>query len=168
MSDSFAPTSIGELSADTAAVAVPSRAVATTDRQAFRIGKLQLAVSFEAASELAELPTIYRIPGTAKAILGVVNLHGNVVPVFDLHTYFGESHIPGERTLLLVLGRGVRAAAIMIDGLPKRKKFLPEEAISRDALIPVLHDFSIGAWAQADGFWCDFAHEALLETLSRG
>jgi chemotaxis signal transduction protein len=156
MTDIFQPTSMETLAGAGGLPAAPSRSVETTDRQGFRIG------------ELAELSTIYRVPGAAKAIQGVVNLHGNVVPVFDLHAHFGESRSADERTMLLVLGRGASAAAVMIDGLPKRKKFLPEEAIAPSVLASALQDYAAGAWAQSDGFWCDFAHEALLEWLARG
>jgi twitching motility protein PilI len=145
----------------------PSRPAVTIDRQGFLIGDLQLLVSFETASELAEMQKIYRIPGVSRAILGVANLHGNVMPVFDLHARFGQVRSATSRQMLLVFGRGEKGAAIVIDGLPRRKRFLPEEAVPLDTIPPVVGEYAAAAWAQTDGVWADFSHEALFDELVR-
>ena len=67
-------------------------------------------------------------------LLGLVNLHGRIVPLFDLAALFETEHLPREKRMLLVIGHGNDAAGIVIDGLPRRMVFLPEAQIVPPAL----------------------------------
>ena len=62
-------------------------------------------------------------------LLGLVNLHGRIVPLFDLAALFETEHLPREKRMLLVIGHGEDAAGIVIDGLPRRMAFAPESQI---------------------------------------
>ena len=98
-------------------------------RQAFRIGHMRLLAPFATASELVEMPNVYPLPRMPANLLGLVNLHGRIVPLFDLAALFETEHLPREKRMLLVIGHGNDAAGIVIDGLPRRMVFPPE---SRD------------------------------------
>ena len=52
-----------------------------------------------------------------------MNLHGRIVPLFDLAALFETQHLPREKRMLLVIGHGNDAAGIVIDGLPRRMVF---------------------------------------------
>ena len=100
-------------------------------RQAFRIGHMRLLAPFATASELVEMPNVYPLPRMPANLLGLVNLHGRIVPLFDLAALFETQHLPREKRMVLVIGHGNDAAGIVIDGLPRRMVFLPETQISR-------------------------------------
>ena len=97
-------------------------------RQAFRIGHMRLLAPFATASELVEMPNVYPLPRMPANLLGLVNLHGRIVPLFDLAPLFETQHLPREKRMLLVIGHGDAAAGIVIDGLaaphgvPARKR----------------------------------------------
>ena len=95
-------------------------------RQAFRIGHMRLLAPFATASELVEMPNVYPLPRMPANLLGLVNLHGRIVPLFDLAALFETQHLPREKRMLLVIGHGDAAAGIVIDGLPRRMVFQPE------------------------------------------
>ena len=103
-------------------------------RQAFRIGHMRLLAPFATASELVEMPNVYPLPRMPANLLGLVNLHGRIVPLFDLAALFETQHLPREKRMLLVIGHGNDAAGIVIDGLPRRMVFLPETQILPPAL----------------------------------
>src|SRR6186713_1813919 len=103
-------------------------------RQAFRIGHLRLVLPFATASELVEMPNVYPLPRMPANLLGLVNLHGRIVPLFDLAALFETQHLPREKRMLLVIGHGNDAAGIVIDGLPRRMAFMPESQIVPPAL----------------------------------
>ena len=63
-----------------------------------------------------------------------MNLHGRIVPLFDLAALFETQHLPREKRMLLVIGHGDDAAGIVIDGLPRRMVFQPENEIIPPAL----------------------------------
>src|SRR5687767_14345473 len=103
-------------------------------RQAFRIGHLRLLAPFATASELTEMPNVYPLPRMPANLLGLVNLHGRIVPLFDLAALFETQHPPREKRMLLVMGHGDAAAGIVINGLPQRMAFMPEARIIPPAL----------------------------------
>ncbi len=167
------PIHTGHISADALAgnhvdnVVLP---VETTHRQGYRIGALRLLIKFDEATELMELPTIYRVPGAVRDIHGIANLHGNVVPVFSLHDKLGQAsegrRSISEKSMLLVLGKRDRMAGVLIDGLPVRKRFLPEEACALNDIPDVMKNYASAAWRQSDGIWIDFDCASLLSELA--
>ena len=46
-------------------------------------------IRFEDGSELTELPDLYRLPNAPGWVRGMANLHGVLIPVFDLAGYLG-------------------------------------------------------------------------------
>ena len=143
------------------------------ERQGFRIGSLNLLCRFEAASELAEMPTLYRLPGTPSDILGLANLHGAVVPVFELSTRFHLQRETKTRAMLLVIGHGDLAAGLVIDGLPLRKKFLGGEEIN---IVDILNAASapelikmvaVSGYKQDDTVWIELDFEQLFERIAQ-
>lgn len=94
------------------------------DRQGFRVGELQLMVSYEAGSQLSEVPPLYRLPNSPDWFSGMVNLQGKLTPVFDMASYLGVDVSPQVKRMLLVLGHGADAVGVMIDGLPERLRWI--------------------------------------------
>ena len=136
-------------------------------REGFRIGALNLMVRYEDGSELAEMPPVCRLPNAPGWFLGMTNLHGTLVPVFDPAARWGTSHGEGARNMLLVLGHGEQRAALVIDGLPARLKPTPEDRL-QDAPEPSALAGCVGATHRIDGDdWMDLNCAALLERLQR-
>jgi twitching motility protein PilI len=133
------------------------------DRQGFRIGELQLLARFDATSELSELPTIFRLPGTPLGVKGLANLHGHVVPVFELAHFFAVTHRADAKPMLLVLGTGEEAVGVIIDGLPQRKRFALEDAVTAAHEPEVLAKYSLGSYRDASGIWTELDAEHFFE-----
>ncbi|HEY0885271.1 MAG TPA: chemotaxis protein CheW [Ramlibacter sp.] len=134
-------------------------------RQGFRIGELRLMIGYGDGSELADLPAVYRLPGAPAWFPGMANLHGALVPVFDLAALFGVAHGEGK-PMLLVLGHGDERAGIVIDGLPVRLRLAPQDRIPDAALPPRLAGCADGAWWSDGADWIDLQVEALLAQLA--
>ena len=125
------------MSAELAALAGAPAVEANPDdivRQAFRIGQMRLLAPFATASELVEMPNVYPLPRMPANLLGLVNLHGRIVPLFDLAALFETQHLPREKRMVLVMGHGNDAAGMVIDGLPRRLVFTPDSQIITPAL----------------------------------
>ncbi len=134
-------------------------------RQAFRIGHMRLLAPFTASSELVEMPTVYPLPRMPANLLGLVNLHGRIVPVFDLAPLFETQHTPREKRMVLVIGHGNDAAGIVIDGLPRRMAFAPESRIVPPALSAAAADAVVDAFVQGPDAWFEFNYAQLLDQL---
>ena len=135
-------------------------------REGFFIGHLGLMIRYEDGSELSDLPATYRLPNAPDWFTGVANLHGLLVPVFDLANYLGIEHQGGAKPMLLVLGHGNDAAGVIIDGLPLRLRFKFTDC-AEGAPVPAALDGCVHQtyWA-AERTWMDLQVPALLSKLS--
>ncbi|MES1264274.1 MAG: chemotaxis protein CheW [Variovorax sp.] len=135
-------------------------------RQAFRIGQMRLLAPFTTASELVEMPSVYPLPRMPANLLGLVNLHGRIVPLFDLANVFETTHAAREKRMVLVIGHGNDAAGIVIDGLPRRLVFRPEHLILTPALPVKAAEAVIATYVQGSDAWFEFNYASLLEQLA--
>jgi purine-binding chemotaxis protein CheW len=134
-------------------------------RQAFRIGHLRMLAPFATASELVEMPDVFPLPRMPANLLGLVNLHGRIVPLFDLAALFETQHLPREKRMLLVIGHGNDAAGIVIDGLPRRMAFAPESRIALPGLPAGAAAAVIDAFQEGNDTWLEFNYSQLLDQL---
>ena len=134
-------------------------------RQSFRIGQMHLVAPFDVSSELTEMPTVYPLPRMPANLLGLVNLHGRILPLFDLAELFETEHMPREKRMLLVIGHGNNAAGIVIDGLPRRMAFLPESQIVPPALPAAAAGALRASYSAGRDAWYEFDYAQLLDQL---
>jgi purine-binding chemotaxis protein CheW len=134
-------------------------------RQAFRIGQMRLLSPFEVSSELVEMPPVYPLPRMPENLLGLVNLHGRIVPLFDLAALFETVHLPREKRMVLVIGHGDDAAGMVIDGLPRRLVFRPEHQILTPALPAAAADAALATYVHGPDAWHEFNYADLLSKL---
>jgi purine-binding chemotaxis protein CheW len=79
-----------------------------------RLGKESYAVAVEHVIEVAELGELSPVPGAQDSVLGVRNLRGDVLPVFDLASVLGIAG-DGDPPWLLVTEHGSLRAGLAID-----------------------------------------------------
>jgi twitching motility protein PilI len=163
------PLGLPPLPPELAALTAPAGAVEEDPnqivRQAFRIGHMRLVAPFATASELVEMPNIYPLPRMPENLLGLVNLHGRIVPLFDLADLFETTHMPREKRMVLVFGHGNDAAAVVIDGLPRRIVFSPDDQIITPALPAAAATAVVATYLQGKDAWYEFNYAQLLDHL---
>jgi len=98
-------------------------------------------------------------------LLGLVNLHGRIVPLFDLAALFETEHLAREKRMLLVIGHGNDAAGIVIDGLPRRMPFEPESRIEPSALPASAASALLASYLAGQDAWLEFDYAKLLDQL---
>ena len=168
MNSTFAiPFGLPPLPPELAALAAPAVAENPNDivRQAFRVGHMRLLAPFARTSELVELPSVFPLPRMPANLLGLVNLHGRIVPLFDLAALFETEHLPREKRMLLVIGHGNDAAGIVIDGLPRRMAFAPDSQILPPALPEGPAAAIVATYLAGDDAWFEFDYAQLLDQL---
>lgn len=72
----------------------------------FRFGIEHFAIRMEQVREIAERIEIFRIPGTEEHILGVVNLHGEIIPVIDPRKRVNLQHAGTSDKFQLIVTKG--------------------------------------------------------------
>ena len=134
-------------------------------RQAFRIGQMRMLAPFDVSSELTEMPPVYPLPRMPANLLGLVNLHGRILPLFDLAALFETEHMPREKRMLLVIGHGNDAAGIVIDGLPRRMVFMHEARVIAPALPAAAARAVRASYLAGNDAWYEFDYAQLLDQL---
>ena len=145
-------------------------------RQGVRIGRIGMMLGYEDSSELSEMPDLYYLPNAPQWMKGLVNLRGNLFPVFDIAAYFDvepEKQQPDEdsgdsnKDMLLILGRGEDAAGIIIKGIPQRLTPLKQQQTDIDTaptrLLPHIQD----AYFMDGRLWFDVNCNSLLDLLEQ-
>ncbi|MBU0499575.1 MAG: chemotaxis protein CheW [Gammaproteobacteria bacterium] len=135
-------------------------------RIGFRMGGTALLIPAGTLAEVMEPPPAYRLPNTPAWCLGLINLRGNLLPVFDIRPLLDGEITPGSR--LLVLGSGADAAGLMVDGLPFSLELPLHGAISGRSLLHGLLEPHLGEfWRQGGELLISFDYRSLLRRLKR-
>ena len=133
-------------------------------RYGFRIGHLGLLVPVGTVSELIDDVPVYPIPNTPIWLLGLINLRGNLVPIFDLRTLFELPEETEEDKHILVIDQGDKAIGIPIYSLPMSVD-TSHRLAQVPPLPPVLREHIRNVYAFDDQIWLDFHSEGLFEGL---
>lgn len=141
-------------------------------RYGYRVGTLSFLIPVGTGSEVVPLTKPAAIPNSPAWLLGVINLRGSLVPVFDLANVRGvgedrtadRDNGPGTKPMILVLDKGDRAAGMLIDGFP-----LPLTGLRTVNQMPPLPEAlraHVGAaYASDEAIWLEMACEGLLLEL---
>ncbi len=89
----------------------PAIAAETTQYLSFFVGDEEYGLGILEAREIVQYPTVTKVPSMPKAIRGVVNLRGSVVPVVDLSVLFGLPERPTTKWSCVVVVKRVRAGS---------------------------------------------------------
>lgn len=137
-------------------------------RYGFRIGACRFVHDLSLAVELIELARCYDLPNSSPWFAGLVNLRGNLVPVFDLRSLLGVSGPSGQRQMLLVIGSGEKIAALVIDGTPDHISIDAGSRVSEPRDVPeVIQECLQGAYEYAGEIWYQPNYERLFESLAQ-
>lgn len=98
----------------------------------FRIGGELFAVNIGQMTKILEYTDVTRVPNSPRYFKGIINLFGEVIPVFDGRLKFGfPEMVPSRETCILILvfeleGNPV-SAAIIVDSVEKVLVFEPSQ-----------------------------------------
>jgi purine-binding chemotaxis protein CheW len=99
----------------------------------FRLGGEGYALEVMRVQEVLDVQSMTEVPGSPKCLLGVINLRGHVVPVYDLRIPFGlhtDSNHNRAPSVLIVeteQGNGSQVIGLVVDRVSDVLEFSPEE-----------------------------------------
>ncbi|MCB1770153.1 MAG: chemotaxis protein CheW [Candidatus Competibacteraceae bacterium] len=133
-------------------------------RYGFRIGDIGLLIDQDTTSEVLERWVVYPLPNVPPWFSGLINLRGNLAPVFDVKQLLQLEEGAREKRWLLVLDRGERAVGLFVDGLPRSA--ITRQTLSRLPPLPtVLRPHIAGGYAQDEQIWLEFDHQSFFRAL---
>ena len=99
----------------------------------FQLGGEGYALEVMRVQEVLDMQSLTEVPGGPKFLLGVINLRGHVVPVYDLRMPFGLTKQPETNRAPCVLivesssGNDVQITGLLVDRVSDVLEFSPEE-----------------------------------------
>jgi purine-binding chemotaxis protein CheW len=98
----------------------------------FRLGNELFAVNIGHVTKILEMSEITRVPNSPKYFLGIINLFGDVLPVFDGRLKFGFPQTENTRDTCIVvfvfqLDEQVVSSGIIVDSVEKVLVFEPDQ-----------------------------------------
>ncbi|MEE9551948.1 MAG: chemotaxis protein CheW [Gammaproteobacteria bacterium] len=122
-------------------------------RYGFRTGDIGLIMDEALGSEIVNNIPICSIPDTPPWFSGVVNLRGNIVPIFDLKMIFNSNEKTNLQKILLI-GKESKVAGILIDELPQA---LPDLDYTTDlsSVPPILNECLRSVYKQNENIWLE-------------
>ena len=136
-------------------------------RYGYRIGDIGLLVGEHAGCEVIPAPPIARIPTTPRWFLGVANLRGGLVPIFDLRALF---QMPAAREadnrFGLIFDRGEYAVGILVAEHPVSLTRL--QPLAQPPPLPsAVRDFVATALHHGQSVWLEFDHRRFFDSIAQ-
>ena len=129
----------------------------------FRIGENPLACNTALVHEFLPIPAFTPVPGTKPWILGLANVHGDLLTIIDLAWYLTNERTKiTMRTRLLIASIRGRPVGLMVDEVFGQRHFVIDEG--KNARLPArspLKNFVHKQYRSGKDVW----HELDLETL---
>lgn len=136
-------------------------------RYGFKIASLGLLIRLGSGSEVMQMPAIWTLPGAAPWLLGLINLRGNLVPVYELRQVLGfEPRPAAAKPMILVFDQGERAVGVVIEDFPQ-----PLSGLSPLPHLPqlptALNSHVLAGYVKDQIIWLEFDHGTFFDELVR-
>ena len=134
-------------------------------RYGFNVGALGLLIQPGSGSEVMQMPKIWTLPGAPPWLLGLVNLRGNLVPVYELRQVLSLGQRSAEvKPLVLIFDQGDKAVGVVIEDFPR-----PLTALSPLPHMPQLPTALSGhvhkGYIKDETIWLEFDHGSFFQAL---
>lgn len=123
---------------------------------AFTVGNMGFLLPAETISELFDNLAYCRLPNTPPALVGMVNVRGDIIPVFDLYELFGIAAERDVQWRFLVIGTGEEAVGVRIGSLPFRIMLSAQNRLKALPPLPETLRPYVRACYQLNGVWIDW------------
>ncbi len=137
-------------------------------RQGFLVGDVRLMINFADGSELTDMPEYFRVPNAPSWLIGLTNMHGIVIPIFDLVQFLNLKDNPEKgKSMMLVIQHDEKAVGIIINGLPRRLTWGEKNRVDANTSPPSLRAHVNTACLIDDNLWFDLNTESLCQLLEK-
>jgi twitching motility protein PilI len=132
----------------------------------FRIGTARLACNLQLVHEFLPIPAFTPVPGTKPWIMGLANVHGDLLTVIDLACFLtGERSEVSMRTRLLAASLRGRPVGLLVDEVFGQRHFISDEGKKPNlAMDSPLKDYVHKQYRSGKDVWQELDLETLFST----
>lgn len=130
----------------------------------FSLDGIAYVTPLHEVAEILPVPSLTHVPGAKSWVRGIANVRGMLLPVMDLHGFFGRSTRPSKRQRALVVNHGGVFSGVVVDEVLGLQHFEYEEGVELtlsgdDPRQP----FLAGGFERGGRLWTIFSLYALAE-----
>lgn len=136
-------------------------------RFGFRIGGFHFLVEEGMYCQLLVNPVITSLPNSPAHYVGLINIHGNIIPTYSLSNFIGLAR---EKTkYVYLIGPTQSGAALLVDDTPRLIDLHNDDELQQlpRNLPPIIEnsvEFAVGSGAAC---WLSLRHDKLFELLAK-
>ncbi|MBI2381200.1 MAG: purine-binding chemotaxis protein CheW [Gammaproteobacteria bacterium] len=133
----------------------------------FSLDGIHYVTPLNEVAEILTPPSLTRVPGAKPWVRGIANVRGMLLPVMDLHGFFGRSARPAKTQRILVINHESVFSGVVVDEIQGLQHFDYEQGVEvglpeDDPRRPYL----AGGFQRGDRLWSIFSLHALAENES--
>ena len=109
----------------------------------FNVAGVGAIAPLDEVKEILNFPAeLTKVPGTKDWVLGMANIRGNLLPIFDLQLFLGSTPVPiGRRSRVLVIDHEGMFAGLLIGDVQGMRHFADEQLAGVKGLPDMLAPF---------------------------
>lgn len=133
----------------------------------FRLGEMSLVAPMSEAVEIMRPPEYVRIPGVKPWTLGIANVRGSLLPLFDLQAFlFDQQPELGKTHRVLVVSYRHLFAGLVLTGVSGLRYFDTRDRVpeSPHNLDPAVSRYVVGAFREGASYWPIFSPFRLVQS----
>lgn len=134
-------------------------------RYGFRMGNMGFLIDIDTVSEVVERATVYPVPQTPPWLVGLLNLRGNLVPVFDFKASLSLDNVAPDNHYLLLLGEGGDMVGFFVESLPQTVD--TSHKLAHPPPLPAaLRGYAGDIYSFDKIVWVEFDHRNFFQSLA--
>ena len=129
-----------------------------------RIADYHIVVAMGYVREIMKYPRLSQVPGSKDWVMGIANVRGNLLPIFDLHRFLGTVSTPLKReTRILSISSGDLSAGLLADEVFGMKYFDKDDYDASLTYDVKWNNYLNGGYLIDDQKWIIFDMQRLIE-----
>ncbi len=131
---------------------------------AVRIADYHIIVAMGYVNEIMKYPRLSQVPSSKDWVLGIANVRGNLLPIFDLHRFLGNVSTPLKReTRVLSISNDDLSAGLLVDDILGMKYFDKDNYDASLTFDVKWKNYLAGGYQDDDQKWIIFDMQRLIE-----
>lgn len=132
---------------------------------AYRIGQHLFVTPRQQVREIMTYQGVTRIPGSKVWLKGLANVRGQLLPIIDMHEFFGgEEMLPGRATRVIAVNHNDIPAGLLVDEVRGFRRFSGDEMLKGEAPVPAYTPFMTGRFERGEESWHVMDLTSLVES----
>lgn len=137
-----------------------------TRRFGVRIAGTGFLIPHGVASEVVHQPQLFPLPWVVPYLCGLLNVRGNVIPVFDIRPLLQSGSTANDLRYALILDSGSNIVGLLTDALPTPIVCEPTDEAASDLLPPALSAHVTRTVISGRERWFEINHLNCLRALA--